>query len=252
MVEIDIREARAASRDMPAGQCRMQAFPAQLRGSLVERDGKQFYEVDGYATVFNRGYDMWDMFGGYQEQVCETALDASLASGPDVAFLVNHRGVTMARTKNNSLELTKDALGLRIHAFLNPERGDVRDLMLAMDDKCIDEMSFAFALKDGKWNDACDTFTITEADINRGDVSAVNYGANPYTSIAARAAEWLSNMERMPDSVIRAAFDRLAEKRGIPEVSPEASADRKADEPTPEIKRHRVELVAAQVALADE
>jgi HK97 family phage prohead protease len=244
----DVRAARAAAHEKPSGQCRMHAFPSEIRGHLVEHDGKSFYEVDGYATVFSRAYEMWDMFGSYQEQIAPDALDDSLAAGPDVAFLVNHRGVTMARTKNSSLDLTKDALGLRIHAFLNPERQDVRDLISAMGDKLVDEMSFAFMLNDGEWNTEYDEFTITSADINRGDVSAVNYGANPYTSIAARAAEWLSSLDHMPDAVVRAAFDRYAANTGIPEVSPQASADREADE-TAEPKGHRAVLALAQLAL---
>ena len=82
----------------------------------------------------------------------------------------------------------------------------------AIDDELVDEMSFAFMLRDGHWNDDFDRFTILEADINRGDVSAVNYGANPYTSIEARAGEWLKESERMPAVVARAALQRFAKR----------------------------------------
>ena len=51
-----------------------------------------------------------------------------MAKSPDVSFLVNHKGVTMARTKNGSLQLSKDSHGLHVHAFLNADRQDVRDL----------------------------------------------------------------------------------------------------------------------------
>jgi HK97 family phage prohead protease len=247
----EIRSARAArAGDIPAGTGRMHAFPAQLRATMVERDGKQFYEVDGYSTIWNRGYEMWDFCGPYMEVMRDTAFDESLAASPDVAFLVNHKGVTMARTTNGTLELGKDALGMRIHALLNPARQDVRDIVIAIDDKNVDQMSLAFMLNDGTWNEDFSEFSVTSADINRGDVSAVNYGANPYTSIAARAAEWLSSLDQMPEPVRRAALERLS-RAGVPEVSPDASADRAetADEPAP--AGHRAAFYAALAALAE-
>jgi len=176
---------------------------------LVNQDGRSFYEVEGYATVFDRAYEMWDMFGSYKETMGSEALDKSLANSPDVAFLVNHRGVTMARSTKDSLTLAKDSTGLHVHALLNADRQDVRDLASAIGDGLIDEMSFAFMLNEGVWNDDFDEFRITEADINRGDVSAVNYGANPYTSIQARAADWLADIPRLSEPVARAAFQRI-------------------------------------------
>lgn len=215
----DVRAARSASNGMPGGSGRVHAFPGEIRAKLVTREGKKYYEVEGYATVFSRGYEMWDFAGDYTESVNALALDKSLANGPDVAFLVNHRGVTMARTTNGSLELNRDTTGLGARAFLNAERQDVRDLASAIDDKLIDEMSFAFMLNDGKWNDDYTQFEIMEADINRGDVSAVNYGANPYTSIEARAAAWLADAELMPAPVARAAFARIGRREDIAEFA---------------------------------
>jgi len=204
-----MREGRASSPVPTGGSFRSQGFPSSIRATLIERDGKQMYEVDGYASTFSKGYEMWDMFGPYTEIMDAKAFDKSLAANPDVAFLLNHRGMTMARTANGTLDLTADILGLRAHAFLNADRQDVRDLMSGISDGLIDEMSFAFRLNDGEWNEDYDTFTITEADINRGDVSAVNYGANPFTSIGSRAAEWLAEIDRMPAHVARAGLVRL-------------------------------------------
>ena len=132
---------------------------------------------------------MWDMFGPYDESVATNALDKSLAADPDVAFLVNHKGVTMARTTNGSLLLKSDLTGLGTQAFLNAERQDVRDFVSAVMDEDVDEMSFAFMINQGEWDEDFENFRLTELDINRGDVSGVNYGANPFTSISARAAE---------------------------------------------------------------
>lgn len=199
----------------PAGAARSVGFEAkQLRANLIERDGRTFYQLDGYASVTETPYEMWDMFGGYNEVIAAGAFEETLAANPDVAFLVNHRGVTMARTMNKSLELSVDALGLRSVALLNPERQDVKDLILAIEDRNIDQMSFGFLLEDGVWNDDFSEFRITKVDIHRGDVSAVNYGANPYTSIAARSREIMSDLDQLPLGAARAAVERLNSRLG--------------------------------------
>lgn len=177
-------------------------------------NNKSMEQLDGYASITGVEYEMWDMFGPYGETIDPTAFDKTLAANPDVAFLLNHRGMSMARTRNGTLILDSDPRGLHSQAFVNPDRSDVRDLLVAIDDKTITEMSFAFMLTDGAWDDDFEHFTITEVDIDRGDVSAVNFGANPYTSIGARARDVLHDLEHLPPSAQRAAFDRLAARFG--------------------------------------
>jgi HK97 family phage prohead protease len=199
-LEADVagRRAAAAAGDhsAPFDEHRDNAFAAQMRAAEVEREGKKFYQLDGIASVVETWYQMYDMWGPYEEKVALGAFDNTLAADPDVAFLLNHRGMTMARTKKSrTLELSLDGAGsLASRAFLNPERQDVKDLVRAVEDGDIDQMSFAFRIKSGSWNPDYTTYTITEVDIDRGDVSAVNYGANPFTSIQSRAR--LSFLER--------------------------------------------------------
>lgn len=215
-------EARAAGGQSSAGPTtgRCVAFAAkEIRADLVERDGRQFHRLDGYASVVEKPYEMWDLFGPYEEVIAGGAFDKTLAANPDVAFLVNHRGVTMARTTNGTLELSADDVGLRSVAYLNPGRSDVQLLMHAVDDGLITEMSFAFTIPDGGawWSDDFSTFRITDVDLNRGDTSAVNYGANPATTIAARSREILRELEYLPPGAARAAIDRL---RARPDLAP--------------------------------
>ena len=66
------------------------------------------------------------MFGPYEEIVAREAFTDTLAAEPDVAFLVNHKGVTMARTTNGSLELAMVSDGLGMDAWVNPKRTDVK------------------------------------------------------------------------------------------------------------------------------
>lgn len=191
------------------GAARLVPAPAQMRAQLGERNGQELYHLEGTASVTDTPYRMFDVFGEYDETVARSAFDETLASNPDVAFLLNHRGMTMARTQAGTLELRMTEQGLRSDAWLNPKRQDVKDLIVAIDDGNITEMSFAFMLEDGEWSEDFSEFRITKLDINRGDVSAVNYGANPYTSIAARSIEILSDLERLPTGAARAALDRL-------------------------------------------
>jgi len=207
----DIR-AQRASAGVPNGRGRMAIhFDSQLRSKLVQRDGKNFFEFDGYATVFNKPYKMYDMFGEYTEQISGTALDESLARGPDVVFLTNHRGLTMARTTNGTLTLEKDVNGLHMVALLNAERMDARELSSAVNDKLITEMSFAFMIDDNgiSWNDDYTQLTLTKIDIDRGDVSAVNYGANPYTSIGSRASDIIRELRELPAGALADAQEAL-------------------------------------------
>lgn len=212
------RAAAYGSRGfIPLGPARLQAFGAKLRAKEITRDGGKFFEVEGYASVTEKPYTMYDMFGPYEETVKKSAFDSSLERDDlDVAWLVNHKGVTMARTKNNTLELWADTTGLGARAWLNANRQDVRDIVSAIDDELVDEMSFAFYLTAGGWNEDYDKFTIYEADIHRGDVSAVNYGANPYTSIGARAPEILAELAHLPAGAARAAFAQLTRRFGAP------------------------------------
>lgn len=206
------------------GAARLQAFKGEFRSQMVEHDGQERYQLDGYASTTERGYEMWDFFGPYTEIMSATAFDETLAAEPDVAFLVNHRGVTMARTTNGTLQLEADALGLKSRAFVNPKRQDVRDLIVAVDDKDITEMSFAFMIEDGEWSEDYMTFRINRVDIDRGDVSAVNYGANPYTSVAARQREILADLDHLPTGAAQVAYERLRCRSdlSIPKPAPPA------------------------------
>ena len=212
----EMRAQRAAN---PYRGIRYMPVRMDIRSELVNENGKTFYQVEGYAATWGDKYVMYDMFGPFMERVASDALDTSLNADPDVAFLLNHKGMTMARTTNGSLKIYKDEHGLGVFARLNAERTDVRDMMSAINDGLIDQMSWAFRMLDGEWDEDFTEFTITQADINRGDVSAVNYGANPYTDIGARAADdpdfygraqlWAMEADIMPESVTREVVERI-------------------------------------------
>lgn len=202
----------------PCGNARALPFAANLRASTKQHNGQDMANLVGIASVTDTPYEMWDMFGPYDEIIDHGAFDETLAANPDVAFLVNHKGVTMARTTNGTLKLDMVDEGLQADALLNPKRQDVADTLIAVEDGSLDQMSFAFRLDEGWWNDDFTTFKITKLDINRGDVSVVNYGANPYTSIEARQREMLADLAHAPVGVARAALARLATRTDLTPV----------------------------------
>lgn len=225
-----------SQRSAPAGvgESRSLAFPAQLRAKLVDHNGQDRYHLEGHASVVDTPYEMWDMFGPYEEIIDKGAFDETLAAEPDVAFLVNHRGVTMARTANETLALSMDDVGLSTDAWLNPKRQDVSDLVVAIEDRDITEMSFAFMLEEGWWSDDFETFKITKLSIDRGDVSAVNYGANPYTNIAARSREIMADLDHLPAGAARAAIERLQSRDDVAKAAKEEPVEPSVDEETRE------------------
>jgi HK97 family phage prohead protease len=227
----DAAPTAVAQRTAPTGisSARMAAFPAQLRAELVDYKGQERYHLIGHASVVNTPYEMWDTFGPYMEVIDGDAFTRTLASSPDVAFLVNHKGVTMARTTNDSLRLSMDSVGLAVEAWLNPKRQDVSDLVVAIQDRDVTEMSFAFMLGEdgGIWTNDMQVFRIQDLDLDRGDVSAVNYGANPYTDVAARSREILADLDHLPAGAARAAVARLQLRSDI------ATIEARLDTPAP-------------------
>lgn len=190
-------------------------FASEMRAKLVDRDGVNWYLVEGYASAFEQPYEMWDMFGPYNEVVSAGAADTTLASAPEVVFRFNHGGTPMAGTKNGRLELYADSSGLGDKAYLNPKRDDVKLLVQAMEDDDIREQSFMFTITSGQWSPDYSEYRINAFDLNRGDVGPVTYGANPHTTIAARSGEFLRNIPNLSPLVAREAYTLLGQRTDL-------------------------------------
>ncbi len=159
---------------------------AEIR-SVADGSGGEALTFTGYACVTNRSYEMNDMAGSYPETVRAGAFKDTLGKKPDVPFLLNHDGLTLARTKSGTLKLAEDSTGLHAEARLDPSNSVVRDIKSAMERGDVDEMSFAFRIldPDSGWNEDFTERSIGSVDINKGDVSVVNYGASPHTAGAS-------------------------------------------------------------------
>jgi HK97 family phage prohead protease len=146
--------------------------------------------VVGYASVTEAPYAMYDFFGPYTEVVTRGAFEATLSRSPLVEFTVNHGaggGLPMAHTRNDTLALVEDETGLRYEATVDPTRSDVADMLKALERGDLAEASFKFRIDSGQWSPDYEEFHINAVDLERGDVSAVNFGANPAASSGVRA-----------------------------------------------------------------
>lgn len=150
----------------------------------AKKDAADTLEFRGHASVTERAYEMWDMFGPYMEIVSSGAFDATLARGDlDVPLVLNHDSLRrIARTTNGTLRLSVDDDGLLVEADVDARDADVAYIAPKIAAGLIDEMSFKFSIDAGQWSPDYDEFRINAADINRGDVAIVGYGANPYTA----------------------------------------------------------------------
>jgi phage head maturation protease len=187
---------------------RSDPVPANYRFEMVTKDGKDYFKVGGSASTVDTPYTMWDIFGDYDEVVKLGSFDVTLSSNPDTIFVVNHSGASMART-NGTLFLKADP-NLDDTALLNPSREDVKILRAGIEDGQFTEQSFKFRIDEGWWSEDFTRFEIAAADLHRGDVGPVNFGANPYTDIGARSAkEIYREVSGMPMGAQVAIYERL-------------------------------------------
>jgi len=193
----------------------------------AQNDTSTVVDFYGHATVYGKGYEMYGGpdKGGWIEFVDAGAGKKTLSEKPDVAFLVNHEGLTLARTKAGTLQLREDKVGLEVKAQLDTRVSIVNDIRVLMEAGNLDEMSFGFRVTRQKWLDADGQEVpwwdlagierhITEYNLNKGDVSIVNYGANPYTDASVRSLTELVRdyPEELSEDEIRAAITVLESK----------------------------------------
>lgn len=193
---------KSARGEQPLGKV-LRAYPIQLEVRSDKKNGTA--NLEGYASATDKPYTMYDMFGEYSETVRSGAFAKTLSENPATQLLLNHGGLSMAYTKAGSLRLAEDSTGLHMSADVNTSRGDVRDMVTAIKDGNIDEMSFAFRITRQKWAPDFDACELQEVDIHRGDVSVVNFGANPAASVAMRA-QWIDGMD---EAEVRTLIERL-------------------------------------------
>ena len=139
--------------------------------------------VEGYAVVFDNVTDL----GWIKEVIDRNAFNGCDMS--DVCMKYNHSDelLIMARTRNNSLQLTIDDHGLKIRAELIDTTQN-RDLYKMIQAGLLEKMSFAFTVAEEEMDYDTDTRRILRID-KLFDVSVVDVPAYESTEIYARSKE---------------------------------------------------------------
>ena len=172
--------------------------------------------VSGYASTFDEPYKLFDGDGWeYWEVVDRGAFDETDMN--DVIMQYDHRGRVFARTRNKTLEVNPDDVGLFIQAVLGgTEIG--RELYEEIRGGYTDRMSFGFTVagefEERKKNEnGLVIFTRHITKVGKlYDVSAVSIPANDGTSIGADAVT--RSLADMSDGVIaRIQAERLEEEK---------------------------------------
>lgn len=170
--------------------------------------------IEGYPIVFNERTAIGDYF---YEEIDPHALDNADLS--DIKFLINHDNsmVPVARHRRGkrcTMDIKIDEIGLAIKANVDKENNsDARKLCSAVERGDIEDMSFCFGIEiednGDKW------FNIdAEMPVRRimkirkvYEVSAVNDGAYPQTSINARSLSSLDNEKMMVANIKAKALE---------------------------------------------
>lgn len=183
-------------------------LPMQFRKAQRALDDGSTVEdmiVEGYAFKYDAETVLYETESGFQyrEIIEKGALDGADIS--DVPFKYNHNdGVfIVARTRNGSLELLPDDIGLFIRArFIDTQTG--RDFFKMIQERLIDKMSFAFTESSDYSEEYGENFVTHHIRKFRRiwDVSGVDIPAYDATEIYARS---IAPLEKRVNEVLERA-----------------------------------------------
>lgn len=151
--------------------------------------------VEGYAVKFDSPATHY----GLTEIIKKSAFDN--CNMKDVPLKYNHDDshLIIARTRNGSLKLSIDDIGLKIRATLIDTTSNI-DVYKCLKAKLLDKMSFAFTVSEEQWDLKSDTRTITGIDCLY-DVSIVDIPFYDTTEIYARALSTLDSEKKKLDNL---------------------------------------------------
>lgn len=161
-------------------------FNIEMREEEDSDSGKMV--IEGYAAVFDSETLIGSEARGFYESIDKRAFEG--ANMKDVPLKYNHSDAVpiLARTRNKSLELSVDEKGLFIRAELL-DTTDSIDMYKRIKAGLIDKMSFAFTVKDERFDDEKTPHRKILRFDRIFDVSVVDTPAYDDTSIYARSLD---------------------------------------------------------------
>lgn len=182
------RSAKAASEERSHSPVKV-----QYRESGA---GSNYRTIQGYASVW--APKMSEDLGGFREMIAPGAFRSALAGGSTVKLLYNHdSAAVLASTDNGTLELREDEVGLRVWARVDMEDPDVQRVASKLRSGIVDQMSFAFTVKDDWWDYTGGTPVRTVREV--GDLFEVSVVAFPaYNDTKVAMLERARTAGRLP------------------------------------------------------
>ncbi len=146
--------------------------------------------VEGYASTFER-YCIWEYEGKkYYEEIDRHAFDEADMS--DVVFLRDHEGRVLARSKNDSVQLSIDDHGLHQRTNLGlteAAKAMYEDIRVGN----YSQMSFSFKVAKDHYDKESRTRIIDKIK-KIYDISAVSFPANPGTDIGVSYRDYFNGV----------------------------------------------------------
>jgi HK97 family phage prohead protease len=127
-------------------------MPKEIRLSDIRLNNENNEMVlKGYALVFDKEALIGDDKRGFIEKIERTALENTNLK--DVPLKYNHLDnfLVIAKTRNESLVLTVDDVGLKVRAKLLDTQSN-KYIYQSVQAGLLDKMSFAFTVKDQFWD----------------------------------------------------------------------------------------------------
>lgn len=154
-----------------------------VRGGFTARDAGEDMYIEGYFSVFNSPYQLWE---GCEEVIAPGAFSDTL--GSDVRALTNHdTRLVLGRTKSGTLTLREDGKGLWGSVQINREDQDAVNLYRRVQRGDVDQCSFGFYIE-SETRDVLEDGTVryTINKVQLLEVSVVTFPAYEETSVSAR------------------------------------------------------------------
>jgi len=149
------------------------------------------FKIAGYAATFNQ-----EATGlNFREMIAPGAFSRSLSTDNPVFLLVNHDTdqLPLASTQSGTLRLAEDDHGLRMEADLDMKNPRAAELASAIERGDVNKMSFAFSVGPDGQTKENGLRTLTDLDLY--EVSAVTWPAYNSTSLGARSADEVADLE---------------------------------------------------------
>jgi len=147
--------------------------------AVTDNNGQNF--IEGYAILFNTPSRVIVERGRvFKEVIQPTAFDRVLSGNPNVIMNINHDdNKPLARTKNGSLQLSKDENGVK-YRFAVPNTQLGKDTLELVKSRFYSESSFRYTINESgeEWKrDGNDLIHVVREATNLFDCSIVTDGA---------------------------------------------------------------------------